>query len=83
MKLKENMGVWKNFKKSQNFDHEKVDFPASKTTPECFLSPPNLSQCVKRSLEILLDTHNMGFGRLDRILVTIEKICHLRHIGQF
>ena len=83
MKICKIEGEYEDWKNSRFFDHEKVHFPASKCTSECFLYPPKLSQCVKRSLEILLDTHNMGFGRLDCILVTIEKISHLRHIGQF
>ena len=73
MKLKENMGIAKDFRNFHCFYHEKVDFPASKVTSECVLYLPNLSKGVKQSLEILLHTHKIFFGHLDRVLETIKK----------
>ena len=83
VKSKENLGFSKNLKIFHCFDHRKVHFPASKIISECPLYPPDLSQGVSWSLEILLDTHNILFRHLDRILETIEKISDLRHIVHF
>ena len=67
------MGIAKDFRNFYCFYHEKVDFPASKVTSECFLYLPNLSKGAKQSLEILLHTHKIFFGHLDRVLETIKK----------
>ena len=74
VKSKENMENSKNFQKFHCFYHQKYDFPASKSTSECFLYPPNLSKSVKQSLRILVYTHKMIFGRLDHIKETIRKL---------
>ena len=48
--------------------NEKVHFPGPKFISVCFLYPPNLSQCVKLSLEIFADTEKICFGRLEVII---------------
>ena len=82
VKSKENLGISKILKKFTFFDYRKVHFPASKSTSECFLYPPNLSRSVKRSLKILLDTHKMIFGHLDQIVETIRKRYQSEHIAR-
>ena len=76
MKISEFEGEYenlKNFQKFHRFYHEKVDFPASKFSSECFLHLPNLCKGVQQSLEILVYTYKIFFGHLDHILETIRK----------
>ena len=81
VKLKENVGILKYFHNSHWFHQEKVDFPASKSISECCLYLSNFSKSVKQSLEILVHTHKMIWGRLDHIVETIRKLPQKSHIG--
>ena len=65
MKISEFEREYENLKKFQIFDHEKVDFLASKFISEWLMYPPKVFQCVKQYSEILSDTHKIHFRRLE------------------
>ena len=68
MKINKIEEEYADLRKIQNFHHEKVQFPASKSTPKWSEYPQKLSQCDTKSLEIVLDTHSMLFERLEATL---------------
>ena len=68
MEISEVEEEYEHLKKFQIFDHEKVDFPASKLISEWFMYLPKVFQSVKQCPKILLDTHKIHFRRLEVIV---------------
>ena len=76
------MKICQNLQKSHRFYQEKVDFPASKFSSECFLHLLKYCKGVEQSLDMLVYVYKIFFGRLDRILETIWKRYQNSHIAR-